>query len=213
MFRRLLALPRGRRWVVAIAGPPAAGKSTVAGQLVDRVNMHSPNRAAVLSMDGFHFDDQVLTKRGRLGRKGAPDTFDVGGLFTMLRRLRENVEEEIAIPVFDREIEIARAGAGIIPRTVEIIIVEGNYLLVRQEPWIMLGASFDIGVLIDVEETELRRRLRARWTGVGLDEDHIQVKLEENDMPNGRFVIAQSREADVILCDLPDLSDFSDFSE
>ena len=67
--------------------------------------------AKVVPMDGFHYDDAVLEARGLRARKGAPDTFDVSGFTHLLNRLR--VEAEVAIPVFDRQMELSRAGAGI----------------------------------------------------------------------------------------------------
>ncbi|MBL9061149.1 MAG: hypothetical protein JNL31_01195, partial [Tabrizicola sp.] len=45
-------------------------------------------------------------------------TFDVGGLYHTLQRMRARDEAEVAVPVFDRKIEIARAGARLIPREV-----------------------------------------------------------------------------------------------
>jgi len=81
----LSALP-ARRQLVALAGPPASGKSTLARQLVAQLNQRHPKRAAIVPMDGFHFDDAVLAARGDLPRKGAPHTFDVGGLAHLLGR-------------------------------------------------------------------------------------------------------------------------------
>lgn len=203
LLARLEALPRGRRALVAIAGAPAAGKSTLAARLEVRLEARldagAPGRAAVLGMDGYHLDDALLGALGRLARKGAPDTFDVGGLAAMLGRLRENAEEAIAIPVFDRAIEIARAGAGLIPRSVDIVLVEGNYLLVDAPPWDRLAGFFDLRVLIEVPEAVRRQRLRERWLGLERDAAAIRAKLEENDLPNGRFVVARSRGADLIL--------------
>lgn len=187
----------GVRQVIAVAGPPGAGKSTVAESLVEVLNTRSPGTAAVLPMDGYHYDDLVLEQRGWRSRKGAPYTFDVSGFAHMLARLRRNDEEEVAVPVFDRTIEIARAGARIIPRSVSHIVVEGNYLLLETPPWIDLADQFDTTVYIDVPEVELRRRLLERWwdlSGEALDE-----KLEGNDMPNVRLVQSHSRPADFVL--------------
>jgi len=72
------ALPKGRR-LIAIAGAPASGKSTLAARVVEGLNAQVPGRAAVVPMDGFHLDDTVLSARGDLARKGAPHTFDVLG--------------------------------------------------------------------------------------------------------------------------------------
>lgn len=197
LFRRVDALPRGRRALVAVAGAPGSGKSTLAEALVARLNGATPGRAAVLAMDGFHYDDAVLEARGWRARKGAPHTFDVGGLTQMLARLRAADEAEVAVPVFDRALEIARAGAAVIPQSVEVVVVEGNYLLLRDPPWGRLAGAFDIRVMLAVAEPVLAERLRARWAGYGLDPAAIAAKLEENDLPNGRTVRARSAEPDV----------------
>ena len=183
--------------VTAVAGPPGAGKSTTAEALVDALNTRAPGSAAVFPMDGYHFDDMVLIERGDRSRKGAPHTFDVSGFAHMLARLRRNDEAAVAVPVFDRSIEIARAGARIIPQSVAHLIVEGNYLLLDAEPWTDLGRHFDLTVYIDVPEDELLRRLRDRWRDLPAAEADVQ--LEDNDLPNARLVIANSRPADVVL--------------
>ncbi|MGJ5206401.1 nucleoside triphosphate hydrolase [Bradyrhizobium sp. HKCCYLR20261] len=187
------------RLVVAIAGAPGSGKSTLAEQLVVALNATQPGNAALLPMDGYHYDDGILIARGLRARKGAPDTFDVGGLLHMLDRLKRNDEDEIAVPVFDRDLEISRGSARLIPRAVRTLVVEGNYLLLDQAPWSRLHAFFDITVAIDVPEEVLRQRLVARWRGYGLGPDEIEAKVEGNDLPNGRFVQANSRPADVVI--------------
>jgi pantothenate kinase len=100
--------------------------------------------------------------------------------------------------VFDRDLEISRGSARIIPDDVKLILVEGNYVLLDRAPWDALDEMFDLTVMIDVPEEELRRRLRARWEHFGLTEDQIAHKLDGNDLPNGRDVIQGSRPADII---------------
>lgn len=178
----------GDRVILAIAGAPGSGKSTLAETLVGKLNGRMPGLAAVLPMDGFHYDDLYLVPAGLRPRKGAPQTFDVGGLFHTLRRLRARDEATVAVPVFDRQIEIARAGARLIPAEVPVIVCEGNWLLLDQSPWTRLRPMFDITVLVDVPEHVLRARLRGRWERLGLSEAEIMAKLEENDLPNGRLV-------------------------
>ncbi|MBL8893427.1 MAG: nucleoside triphosphate hydrolase, partial [Rhizobiales bacterium] len=167
--------------------------------LCTRLNEGSPGSAAVLPMDGYHFDDRVLEARGLRARKGAPDTFDVAGLHHMLARLKRNAEDEVAVPVFDRDLEIARAGARLIPQSVRILIVEGNYLLLDQRPWSDLRDAFDVTAMINVSEEILRRRLHERWMGYGLSPDQIAAKLEDNDLPNGRLVRDSSVAADFAI--------------
>ena len=189
----------GGRVVAALAGAPGSGKSTVADRLCDTLNARRAGLAAVLPMDGYHYDDLHLVPAGLRPRKGAPETFDVGGLLHTLKRIRARDEDFVAVPVFDRDIEIARAGARMISAEVPVIIVEGNYLLLGQEPWSRLRPLFDVAVLVDVPEPVLRARLTARWKHYDLTPDEIAWKLDGNDLPNGRFVMAESRDEDFRL--------------
>jgi pantothenate kinase len=185
------------RVIMGIAGEPGAGKSTLAEALVTRLNRDAADRAAVLPMDGYHLDDAVLEARGLRARKGAPETFDVAGLAHMLRRLRSNEEAEIAVPIFDRDLEIARAGARIISSGVRHVVVEGNYLLLDLPPWSALRPLFDLTVMVCVPEDELRQRLIARWRSYHLPEAIVMQKVEGNDLPNARLVREHSAPADV----------------
>jgi pantothenate kinase len=189
----------GNRVIAAIAGAPGSGKSTLAEKVVGKLNARQPGLAAVLPMDGYHYDDLYLVPAGLRPRKGAPMTFDVGGLYHTLKRLRARDEAEVAVPVFDRKIEIARAGARLIPRDTPIIVVEGNWLLLNQSPWDRLRPMFDVTVMVEVPEHVLRARLRGRWERLGLTEAEIVEKLEENDLPNGRWVRDGSIAADHVI--------------
>ena len=189
----------GGRLMVAIAGPPGSGKSMLAELLVESLNADDPGCAAVLPMDGFHFDDLYLTPAGLRARKGAPDTFDVGGLRHVLLRLKSGDEEYVAVPTFDRQLEIARAGAKLIPKTTRIIVIEGNYLLLRRDPWSDLSRMFDVTVLIETPEEVLRERLTSRWRRYDLTPNQIGERLDGNDLPNGRLIMSESADPDFLL--------------
>ncbi|MFD1744906.1 nucleoside/nucleotide kinase family protein [Rhizobium helianthi] len=193
----LIELYSGKRIMAAVAGAPGSGKSTLAEAIVEEINRKRPELAAVFPMDGFHYDDAVLQQMGRLANKGAIDTFDVHGLRHMLQRLKANEDDTVAVPVFDRSIEIARAGGRLISHDTGIIVCEGNYLLMRQAPWDRLHACFDLKIFVDVPVEELRRRLRERWFFYGLDEEGIRRKLDANDIPNGLAIIEGSVEPDI----------------
>nr|WP_172327121.1 AAA family ATPase [Mangrovicoccus sp. HB161399] len=193
---RLTEMPRGPRRLIAVAGAPGSGKSRLAQFLADGLNAACPGRAEVVPMDGFHYDDAVLEARGLRPRKGSPATFDVAGFDHLLARLRANAEPEIAIPVFDRDLEISRGGARIIGRDVEILVIEGNYLLLDMPPWDRLARHFDETVFLDVPPDELERRLHRRWTVKhALPPEEAERKLRENDLPNGETVRRNSRKA------------------
>ena len=201
LLARVRRLDPARRVIVAVAGAPGSGKSTLAERLTEALNREAPGAAAVLPMDGYHYDDAILVPRGLRPRKGAPETFDVAGFAHMLARLRANAEDEIAVPVFDRALEISRAGARMIAKDTRVIVAEGNYLLLDAAPWSRLHALYDLTVALDTPEAELRRRLVARWRGFGVPEAEIAAKVEGNDLPNGRFVRERSRAAEVVLRD------------
>lgn len=188
------------RLIVAIAGPPASGKSTLAEQLEARLSSVPGLLPQVVPMDGFHFDDAVLDHLGLRERKGAPNTFDVGGLSSLLERLRHAFgAEDIAVPVFDRTQELSRAGARLIDRQANVLLVEGNYLLLEQEPWASLRPLFDLTAMIQCDEKTLVQRLMQRWEDLNYPEDRARHWIETNDLPNIRTVQLKSGRADVNL--------------
>ena len=183
----------GGRFIVALAGPPGAGKSTLAGAVVAALG----SDARAVPMDGFHFDDAILIARGQRSRKGAPETFDVAGYRHLLTRLRG--EDEVAIPVFDRSLELSRGSADLVSAGHRILVTEGNYLLMDEAPWTGLAAFFDLTVMIDVSEAELDRRLLERWAHFGKTPQEARDWIDGNDMPNIRRVTRGSRGADLTL--------------
>ena len=183
--------------MVAIAGAPGSGKSTLAEALSMALQALGET-AAVVPMDGFHFDDNVLEARGQRARKGAPFTFDAAGFAALLKRVRAR-EAEVAIPVFDRSLELSRNAAAVVEAQTRFILVEGNYLLLDRPPWSDLRSLFDLSIFLDVPLDELERRLVQRWLGHGFDLDYATNWIASNDLPNVREVIAYSRGADLML--------------
>lgn len=188
-----------RRSITAIAGPPGVGKTTAAMAIRDALDAAEPASAGLLQMDGYHYDDAVLEQRSLRSRKGSPETFDVGGLVAMLARLRRNAEAEIAVPAFDRALEIARAGAFVIPQSARHILVEGNYLLLNMAPWSVLSAEFDTTLLLTADISVLRSRLNRRWRSSGLGRNEVSRKVDGNDMLNVELVLRASRAPDYVI--------------
>lgn len=188
-------LPPGQRFVIAVAGPPTAGKSTLAQELQQAL---APS-AAVLGLDAFHFDDDILAARGDRPRKGAPHTFDVGGYRRTLTELRAKPSATIAVPRFDRSLELSRNAADLVTAEHQIVITEGNYLLLDDRPWNELRPLFDLTVSLTVALTTVEQRVLSRWAQHGLNAAEAQVRYETNDGPNADLVLARSSSADVHL--------------
>jgi pantothenate kinase len=184
-----------KRFLIAIAGPPGAGKSTMADHIADALRALGET-AAVLPMDGFHIDNAILIERGQLARKGIPETFDVRGFLDIIRAVRP-ADQEVLVPVFDRSRELAIASARPISPEHRFIIVEGNYLLFSLGKWAELEGVFDYSIMLAPPIEVLEERLWARWRGYKLSEEEAGKKVYENDLPNGRLILGNRRRADV----------------
>lgn len=188
------------RLIIAVAGPPGAGKSTVADLVASRL-MGRGESAEVLPMDGFHMDNGILEERGLLPRKGAPQTFDLRGFIDVLKAVRA-AEEEVLVPVFDRSRELAIASARAISPSHRFIFVEGNYLLLGEGGWERLPPLFDFAIMLAPPVEELERRLLDRWAFYGLTGEALDAKMNGNDMPNVRLVLEKSSGEDLRVASL-----------
>ncbi|MDG4648184.1 nucleoside/nucleotide kinase family protein [Roseibacterium sp. SDUM158017] len=184
-----LAAADGRRRLVAIAGPPGAGKSTLAHDLYAELR-HRGETAAVVPMDGFHLDNRVLSEKGLLARKGAPQTFDGDGFANLVRRI--GAGERVYYPVFDRDRDISIAGAAELSPDTDYVLFEGNYLLCDVPPWDGLLPLWSFTVFVDPGRDVIARRLLQRWRDQGLSEQDAIRRRDGNDMPNADFVLANS---------------------
>ena len=141
----------------------------------------------------------MLHPRGHRPRKGAPFTFDAAGYAAMLERLAAPSREAVAIPVFDRDLELSRAAAAIVEPHHRIVITEGNYLLLDDDEWRPARERLDFSVFLDVPLEELRRRLMGRWLGHGYDPEAAKEKTEANDLVNAQLVASTSVDPDLRL--------------
>ncbi len=192
--------PQGRS-VVAIAGPPASGKSTLAEALVETLCHQQESAvpgAAVLPMDGYHLDNSILQSRGLLARKGAPETFDANGFCAAVKHLLTD-EGELFFPSFDRQLDLAIANAIVIHPETPVVVVEGNYLLLDALPWRGLREVFSVTVFLNPGIDVLRQRLVQRWLDHGLEPEAATIRAEGNDLPNASVVINNSCPADLML--------------
>ncbi|MFF2196793.1 nucleoside/nucleotide kinase family protein [Streptomyces sp. NPDC058157] len=191
-----LAAP-GERRVLGIAGPPGAGKSTLAAGIARALG---PERAVVVPMDGFHLAQAVLERTGRADRKGAPDTFDAAGYVALLRRLRAPRQgSTVYAPAFDRTLEEPIAGSIPVPPDVPLVITEGNYLLHDAGEWASVRPLLDEVWYLDPDDDLRLDRLIARHVGHGKDPDHARAWVARSDEANARLVALGRHRADLVV--------------
>jgi pantothenate kinase len=176
----------GRR-ILGIAGAPASGKSTLAIQLHARLAQQHPGKVALLGMDGFHLAQRVIDRRGQAAIKGAPQTFDGLGYLHLLERIR-NTAETVYAPEFDRGIEDSIAAAVEIGPEVSLIITEGNYLLLDDDPWRAVADLLDESWYVHLEESVRLERLLHRHLSFGHPLEDAQARTHGSDQRNAELI-------------------------
>jgi pantothenate kinase len=193
----------GRRWVVGIAGIPGAGKSTLAGRLMEQLGTLDATVpiAALIPMDGFHFSNEKLNQLKLRDHKGSPQTFDAEAYIDFLSQAAAPGFAGL-FPVYDRtahdpvwrDVPEQRIDA-----TTRIIITEGNYLLLNQQPWSRLAGVLDESWWLETPAAVARRWLLARHVRGGRSAQEAEAHVRRSDDANAALVLSGSRAADLRL--------------
>lgn len=194
---RLNALKNGGgRKILGIVGPPGCGKSTLAAALLEFLG----DDAVAVPMDGYHLANVELARLGRAGRKGAEDTFDSAGYVSLLRRLKNQQANEIVYaPEFRREIEEPIANAiPVFPET-QLVITEGNYLLLDHGHWAGVSDLLDEIWYVDIDHSVRRERLVKRHMHFGRSQNAAEDWVANTDEPNAVRIEATKHRADVLF--------------
>lgn len=183
------------RTVIALAGPPGSGKTTIAVEVARRINAQTgTSTAAVLAMDGFHHTrahlDSLPNRAEAYARRGAHWTFDAQGVLGLVNKLhasRLERSEAILAPSFDHELKDPMADGISITPQVEIVILEGNWLLFDSDPWSRISGLVDDTWFVDVDREAARQRVAARHIKAGIEttKEAALARVDGNDLING----------------------------
>lgn len=185
--------------VLGITGPPGAGKSRLAEEVVAAVE-----GAVLVGMDGFHLAHRVLEERGLVEVKGAPETFDAAGYVELLRRIRRldgraHPAATVWAPRFDREIEDAVVGAVAVTVEHRLVVTEGNYLLLDTAPWDQVRGLLDACWYVDLADPVRRTRLQSRHERYGRTPEEARARTLGSDERNALLVATTRARADLLV--------------
>jgi len=178
-----------RPGLLGICGAPGSGKTTLAAAL----------GAVVVPMDGFHLADVELRRRGVLDRKGAPETFDAWGYAALLERLRARPDHVVMAPGFERDLEQPIAGAIPVSPGLDLLVTEGNYLLLDAPEWRAVRAQLDEVWHLVTDDQQRRARLVARHVAFGKSPAEAEEWVRRVDEPNAVLIESVRHRADRVL--------------
>jgi pantothenate kinase len=197
------AAPEARRRVLGITGPPGAGKTTLVHRLLEAAAADPllAGRVAHVPMDGFHRTDAELDRLGRRDHKGAPDTFDPVAYAHVLGAVRALPRRVVLAPAFDHAVGEPEPGAITIDGVADLVVTEGNYLLLPDPEWVAVRSLLDEVWFCALDDGARRERLVARHVEAGREPAAATAWVDRSDEANARLVSTTVVGADVVVVD------------
>ena len=199
----------GRKLIAYIAAPPASGKTTLSQFLEKLSREHTDiENIRTVGIDGFHFSAAYMKAHFAVidGStipmtmvKGAPETYDIDLLQSKIREVKQ---EGTDWPLYDRNIHDVIPDAFSVEE--DIILIEGNYLLLQNPRWTNIRALSDYSVFIKAEPEILKERLIQRKMRGGKDRMDAEYFYKTSDGKNVELVLSNSASADETWQLLPD---------
>jgi putative kinase len=193
-----------RRIFVYIAAPPGCGKSTLS-VFLEKLSQDKEGITEIqaISLDGFHYSQNYLSSHYSIihgnpvlmsDTKGSPETYDVQKLITTLRLSQD---QDLLWPTYNRTKHDIEDNNILINK--KIVLVEGNYLLLNEDPWNQISDFCDYSIFIYADIETLKTRLISRKIRGGLSENEALSFFNNTDGPNVERVLKNHSQANTTL--------------
>ena len=192
------------RIIVFMAAPPAVGKTTLC-EFLEYLSKQDQEFTDIqaLGLDGFHYHSDYINSHDAivLGEKvpmkqvkGCPETYDTEKLRQKLEHIKT---EDILWPIYDRNLHDVVEDQIKVEKN--IILIEGNWLLLKEEPWKTMQQYADYKILILADEEMLKERLISRKEKGGLSREEAVAWYQNSDSKNVTRVLRDSLQGDLLL--------------
>ncbi len=184
----------GRRVLIFLSAAPGVGKTTTA-QFLEYLSKREPDIEEIqaIGLDGFHYhQDYILSHEVCVDGvmvpmkevKGSPETYDIEKLRYKIKCLKEG---NTKWPIYDRTLHDVCEEAVEVEK--QIVLLEGNWLLLKEAPWDTMIRECDDSLFISAEETFLRERLIQRKMKGGLTAEEAEEFYKKSDGKNVRRIM------------------------
>lgn len=197
-----LQTKNGKRVLVAVAGVPGSGKTTLVTRLERELNAHGV-KTSVLPQDGYHYYRAQLAQFAdpaeAFRRRGAPFTFDGARFVAAVRKVHAG--ETVLCPLFDHAKKDPVEDDIVIDGDTKVVLIEGNYVGLQEEPWGQLAELVDELWMVQAETELVRERIVKRHmaSGIAANEEEARERADGSDWQNALYIMSHTREPDVVV--------------
>lgn len=197
---------RNGRKVILLSGFPGSGKLSISRQVVEILKKQNV-KSAILPQDGFHLYRSELANLANAKeafiRRGAPFTFNAERLVNTVQKLNSEKwnRQTIKAPSFDHKLKDPVEDDILITPDTDIVIIEGNYVLLKEHPWCELKNFADESWFVTANKNVIRERLIRRHLEAGIAESEQEAieRADGSDLVNAKYIKLNSIKPDVLI--------------